>query len=580
MTVTQIRGNTQIIDNTINNAKILDATLTDAKVSATAAIAYSKLNLANSIVNADINTSAAIAYSKLNLTGNITNADIAPTANIAYSKLANLTGSTGAVLIQDGSAKVTASGIASSNLFLADGSVLATGTFNLNSHSIINLATPVGPNDAASKSYVDNVAQGLSTKAACDAATTANLVTTAAGSGVGKTLTATGNGVLTVDGVSSWVDVANDSGSTNPFDTNAASRVLVKDQTTNVDNGIYIVQDKGSVSSPYILKRATDFDGSPAGEVQDGAYTFITMGTVNSDSGWVLTTLNPITVDTSAITFTQFTGAAQIIAGNGLTKTGNQLDVVSGDASLTVNADELHVHRDGSGAIGLSGSGIAVNVDGSTLDIAGNALEVKAGGITNTQVSASAGIVYSKLSLTNSIVNADINSAAGIVYSKLSLSNSIVNADINASAAIAYSKLNLTGSIVNADIASGAAIAFSKLAALTSAHILVGNGSNVATDVAVSGDVTLANTGAVTITSTALGSSGHFVTREVPSGTINGSTTVFTLANTPISGTEEVFLNGILQNLGVSNDYTISGGTITFNTAPLTGDILLVNYRK
>lgn len=83
--------------------------------------------------------------------------------------------------------------------------------------------------------------------------------------------------------------------------------------------------------------------------------------------------------------------------------------------------------------------------------------------IVNGDISNSAAIAYSKLALTASIVNADIALAAAIAYSKLNLAGTIVNADINASAAIAYSKLNLSASIVNADIASGAAIVYSKL---------------------------------------------------------------------------------------------------------------------
>lgn len=75
-------------------------------------------------------------------------------------------------------------------------------------------------------------------------------------------------------------------------------------------------------------------------------------------------------------------------------------------------------------------------------------------------------------------------------------------------------------------------------------------------------------------------SSSNFVTRETPTGTVNGSNTTFTLANTPTAGTEEVFLNGILQEPGAGNDYTISGATITYLAAPLTGDRLRVNYRK
>jgi hypothetical protein len=91
---------------------------------------------------------------------------------------------------------------------------------------------------------------------------------------------------------------------------------------------------------------------------------------------------------------------------------------------------------------------------------------VDLGALTNSNISASAAIVYSKLSLSNSIVNADINSAAAIAYSKLNLASSIVNADVSTSAAIVYSKLSLANSIVNADIASAAAVALTKLAAL------------------------------------------------------------------------------------------------------------------
>jgi len=71
-----------------------------------------------------------------------------------------------------------------------------------------------------------------------------------------------------------------------------------------------------------------------------------------------------------------------------------------------------------------------------------------------------------------------------------------------------------------------------------------------------------------------------FVVRETPAGTINGINTIFTLANTPIAGKEQVYLNGVLQDEGGSDDYTISSATITFNTAPLTGDSLRVTYIK
>jgi len=74
--------------------------------------------------------------------------------------------------------------------------------------------------------------------------------------------------------------------------------------------------------------------------------------------------------------------------------------------------------------------------------------------------------------------------------------------------------------------------------------------------------------------------SSNFVDKEVPSGSINGSNTSFTLANTPVSGSEHVYLNGLLMRSGAGNDYTISGTTITMATAPLSGEFICVSYRK
>jgi len=110
-------------------------------------------------------------------------------------------------------------------------------------------------------------------------------------------------------------------------------------------------------------------------------------------------------------------------------------------------------------------------------------------------------------------------------------------------------------------------------ATLASGDIWVGNGSNVPTAVAMSGDATISNTGVVTITG---GLANHFITREIPSGAIPGS--VFTLAHTPILGSECVFLNGLLQQSGGA-DYSITGAVITFTNPLVAGDLVLVNYQ-
>lgn len=95
----------------------------------------------------------------------------------------------------------------------------------------------------------------------------------------------------------------------------------------------------------------------------------------------------------------------------------------------------------------------------------------------------------------------------------------------------------------------------------------------------VTDNITLGTTALVFTALTTAGlTSGNFVFNETPSGTINGSNTAFTLANTPTAGTVSVYLNGLLQT--VSDDYTISGSTITYTAAPIAGDVLRVTYLK
>lgn len=137
-------------------------------------------------------------------------------------------------------------------------------------------------------------ASAFDAKASVRVATTANLSVTASGSGVGKTLTATANGAISIDGVSLSLN----------------DRVLVKDQTTSSDNGIYYVSIVGDGSNPYELTRATDADGSS--EVTAGMFTFTEEGSSNADKGYILVTNNPITVDTTGLSFSLFSSAGGI----------------------------------------------------------------------------------------------------------------------------------------------------------------------------------------------------------------------------------------------------------------------------
>jgi hypothetical protein len=174
---------------------------------------------------------------------------------------------------------------------------------------ITNLPTPSAAGDAASKAYVDAVAQGLSAKTSARLATVTALPASTynnGSSGSGATLTGTATGVLTVDGSA----VA------------SGDRLLVKDQTGSWENGIYTCTTAGATGVAFVLTRSTDLD-VPA-EVP-GAFVFIEAGTVNTASGWVCTNTTPPTFGSTALTFVQFSGAGEITAGSGLTKTGNTL---------------------------------------------------------------------------------------------------------------------------------------------------------------------------------------------------------------------------------------------------------------
>lgn len=113
----------------------------------------------------------------------------------------------------------------------------------------------------------------------------------------------------------------------------------------------------------------------------------------------------------------------------------------------------------------------------------------------------------------------------------------------------------------------------------TAGQVYIANSSGVLTPTTLSGDVSsVSATGAVTLNNVL--KAANYIVREAPSGSINGSNTTFVLANTPVSGSEQVFLNGILQEPGAGNDYTISGATITYLSAPVSGDRIRVTYLK
>ena len=122
----------------------------------------------------------------------------------------------------------------------------------------------------------------------------------------------------------------------------------MKNQSTGSENGIYTVNASGAPT------RATDFDENS--EVTGGAFFFVEEGTVNADNGFALTNDGSITVGTTALTFTQFSGAGQLTAGDGLDKSGNTFSVNVDDSSIEINSDTLRVKASGITNAMLAGS--------------------------------------------------------------------------------------------------------------------------------------------------------------------------------------------------------------------------------
>lgn len=331
------------------------------------------------------------------------------------------------------------------NVIQADGGQAFTADQSVGGNKLTNVGTPSTGTDAANKSYVDAAVQGFDWKSSVRAASTAN----------GALATAYANGQV-IDGVT----------------LATGDRVLLKNQSTGSENGIYTVNASGAPT------RAADADASA--EVTAGLATFVSEGTANGNTAWLLTTDDPIVLGTTALVFTQIGGSSgsvstvSVVSANGFA--GSVANATSTPA-ITISTSITGVLKGNGTAVSAATQGTDYYAPGGT-DVA-----VADGG---TGVSTLTGLVK-------------------------------------------------------------------------------GNGTSPFSAATVGTDYL---------------APASVVTRETPSGAVNGSNTTYTLANTPIAGTEQVFWNGLLMEPGAGNDYTISGGTITALSAPVTGDRLRVTYLK
>ena len=317
------------------------------------------------VVLGTANTEAISANGAITANGNISGGNITVTSNITAgtARVNSITAN------PDGNGNVVISAAAGNSWVFIQST--GTGAVDVGNARITSLAEPTQATDAATKSYVDSVAEGLSIHAASKAATTTTLAVATGGTvtynngtdGVGATLTTTGT-YTNIDSVAI---------------NSVGTRILVKNEANAAHNGIY------TYTSTTVITRAVDFD--TAAEMAGGDFTFVDSGTTYADTGWVLG--DPVTtVGTTAVNFVQFSGAGQFTAGAGLTLTGTSFSVNVDDVTTAIVSGNVVVKA--SAQLTTPNIGAAT---GTSLDVTGNvsANNFSATGIANVTGTITAG---------------------------------------------------------------------------------------------------------------------------------------------------------------------------------------------
>lgn len=476
-------------------------------------------------------------------------------------------------------ATVTGSTINSS---VIGASSAAAGTFTSVAMTTGTITTlPTGNTDIVNKEYADSIASGINFHASCNLASAAALPSCTYNngtSGVGATLTATANGALTVDGV---LTVAN-------------NRVLVKNQVSGAQNGIYVVTQVGTAGTPFILTRATDYDtsGSGTNEIDQGDFVLILSGVSYANTSWVQQTPLPITVGTTAIVWVQFGAPLTYSAGTGLTESptytfniantgvtaatygsASQVPVLAVNAQGQLTSVTNTSIAIASGAVsGLAASATtdttnATNITSGTLPAA--RLSGSYTGITGvgtltagTWNGSTIGIGYGGTGLTATPTNGQLAIGNGSGYTLANLTAGTNVSISNTSGGITISATpSAGGTVTSVDMSvpsflsvSGNPITVSGTLAVTysGTALPVANGGTGATTLTgyLSGNGTSAVTASTTIPSTAITGLGTMSTQDAVSvaitgGTINGTsigaTTTSTGAFTTLNATTGIF---------------------------------------
>jgi hypothetical protein len=374
-----------------------------------------------------------------------------------------------------------------------------TGPVSFNSQRITNLADPVAGTDAANRQFVESFAQGLDPKASCRAATTADLGGTY--SSITKTMTGPAVPLPLIDGVTLVV----------------GNRVLVKNETSGSgasENGIYVVTNAGSYGTAWVLTRAVDFDTSA--DASPGSFTFIEEGTVNKDTGWVMTADAPVALDTTLLNWTQFSGAGSYTAGRGIVQSGTAFHFAQ-DANYTTNSIP---YATGATTIGFIGAGSAhqiLRVPAGGGAPAFGAIDVSAtAAIVGTLAAANGGTGQSSYAIGDLLYASASNALSRLA--DVAVGNALISGGVGV--APSWGKVTLTNHVsgilpignggtglsawTTNGVFYGGASAMGQTLAPTSGQFLVGSAGGIPTFVGMSGDATLAASGGITIAANAI----------------------------------------------------------------------------